>query len=92
MITYIAMDADGNKPIIAAGNFDDLKKGLDDYYAVDRTDAMCLGFNAYETKYHDDYIGHFGYVWTMINRDEKETMIDTIKVYCVDFYPLTKTN
>lgn len=91
-VTYVAMDADGHKPIMTADNFDDLKKGLDEYYAVDRTDAECLGFTPYVTKYPEDYEGHFGYKWTQIIRDEKFPQIDTIKVYCVDYFPLTKIN
>ena len=91
-VTYVAMEADGYKPIVTANDFESLKKGLDEYYAVDRTDAVCLGFTPYETKYPDDYMGHYGYSWTMINHDIKETLIDTIKVYCVDFFPLTRLN
>jgi hypothetical protein len=90
-VTYVALDPDG-RPIVTANEFDDLKKGLDEYYAVDRTDAINLGFTIYETKYPDDYMGYFGYKWTMIIRDEKIPQIDTIKVYCVDFFPLTKIN
>jgi len=88
-VTYVAIDADG-RPIVTAETFDDLKKGLDEYYAVDRTDAICLGFTPYVTKYGDDYQGHYGYKWTMIIRDEKIIQIDTIKVYCVEFFPKTR--
>jgi hypothetical protein len=63
---------------------------LDEYDAVDRTDAICLGFTPYVTKYGDDYQGHYGYKWTMIIRDEKIIQIDTIRVYCVEFFPKTK--
>jgi hypothetical protein len=89
-VTYVAMEADGHKPIVTAETFDDLKKGLDEYYAVDRTDAICLGFTPYVTKYPDDYQGHYGYKWTMIIRDEKIIQIDTIRVYCVEFFPTTR--
>lgn len=89
-VTYVAMEADGHKPIVTANNFIDIRKGLDEYYAVDRTDAVCLGFTDYVTKYPDDYMGHFGYSWTMTTHDVKETLIDTIKVYCVEFFPLTR--
>lgn len=91
-VTYVAMDVDGYKPIMTAETFDDLRKGLDDYYAVDRTDAKCLGFFPYETKYPDSYEGQFQYTWTHIVRDEKFPQLDIIKVYCVDFFPLTKIN
>ena len=89
-VTYVAMEADGYKPIVTANDFDHLKKGLDEYYAVDRTDAVCLGFTPYKTKYPDDYMGHYLYTWTMITHDIKETLTDTIKVYCVEFFPYTK--
>ena len=89
-VTYVAMDVDGYKPIMTAETFEDLKKGLDDYYAIDRTDAKCLGFTAYNTKYPDSYEGYYEYEWTQIIRDEKTTEKDTIRVYCVDFYPETK--
>ena len=89
-VTYVAMEADGYKPIVTANDFDHLKKGLDEYNAVDRTDAVCLGFTPYKTKYPDDYMGHYVYTWTMITHDIKETLTDTIKVYCVEFFPYTK--
>ena len=89
-VTYVAMEADGHKPIVTANDFDHLRKGLDEYYAVDRTDAVCLGFTDYVTKYPDDYMGHYVYTWTMITHDIKETLTDTIKVYCVEFFPLTR--
>jgi len=86
------MDVDGYKPIMTADTFIDLKVGLDDYYGVGRTDAMCLGFSPYETKYPDSYEGHYTYKWTQIVRDEKILQLDVIKVFCVDFFPLTKIN
>ena len=89
-VIYVAMDVDGYKPIMTAETFEDLKKGLDEYYAVDRTDAQCLGFTPYDTKYPDSYEGHYTYTFTMILHDQKETITDTIRVYCVDFYPETK--
>jgi hypothetical protein len=48
-VTYVALNEWG-KPIMSASTFNDLRKGLDDYYAVDRTDAKCLGFIPYESK------------------------------------------
>ena len=58
-VTYIAT-SDG-VPIVSASTFDNLRKGLDDYYAIDRTPAKCLGFVPYETKYPDEYEGHYTY-------------------------------
>ncbi len=89
-VTWIAI-LDG-KPIVSAGTSEDLRKGLDEYYAVDRTDAKCLGFVHYDSKYPDEYEGHYSYSYTMILRDVKHTEIDTVKVYCVDYYPKTTYN
>ena len=89
-VTYVAMDVDGYKPIMTAASFEELRKGLDDYYAVDRTTSKCLGFNIYNTKYPDSYEGYYEYEWVNIIRDEKIIERDLIKVYCVDFWPETK--
>ena len=89
-VTYIAMDADGNRPIMSADNFDDLKRGVDEYYAVDKTDTICTGFVIYETKYPDDYMGYWGYICKTTTHGIETTYIDTIKVYCIEFYPETK--
>ena len=89
-VTYVAINGDGDQPIMTAASFEDLRKGLDDYYAVDRTDAQCLGFVPYNTKYPDSYEGHYTYSYTMILHNQKETELDVIKVYCVDFWPETK--
>lgn len=87
-VTYVALNE--GEPIVSASTFDDLRKGLDDYYAVDRTDAQCLGFVPYETKYPDEYEGHYTYTYTSIVRDQKTTELDVIKVYCIDYFPHTK--
>ena len=84
-VTYIAI-SDG-VPIVSASTFDDLRKGLDDYYAVDRTDAKCLGFVPYETKYPDEYEGHYTYSYP--SHDEESTELDVVKVYCINYYPHT---
>ncbi len=86
-VTWIAI-LDG-KPIVSAGTSEDLRKGLDEYYAVDRTDAKCLGFIPYQSKFPDEYEGNYSYSYTMILRDVKHTEIDTVKVYCIDYYPQT---
>jgi hypothetical protein len=90
-VTYVAI-GDSGQPIMTAESFDNLRKGLDDYYAVESTEAKCLGFVPYNTKYPDSYEGHFTYSYTMILHDEKITELDVIKVYCVDYFPLTKIN
>jgi len=84
-VTYIALDSDGERPIVTAGNFEDLRAGLDEYYGTERFDAECLGFFPYESKYPDAYEGHFKYRATYPSGVE----VDQIKVYCVDFFPLT---
>jgi hypothetical protein len=89
-VTYIAMDADGNRPIMSADNFDDLKRGVDEYYVVDKTDTICTGFVNYETKYPDDYMGHWGYICKTTTHGIETTYVDAIKVYCIEFYPETK--
>ena len=88
-VTYVAMNKDGNKPIMSAATFEDLRKGLDEYYSVDKTDAECLGFTTYESKYGDEYEGYYKYKWYMLIHDKLEEYIDEIKVYCVEFYPYT---
>ena len=87
-VTYVALNKYG-KPITSASTFDDLRKALDEYYAVDGTDAQCLGFVPYETKYPDDYEGYYTYSWTSIIHNEKTTELDVIKVYCIEYYPHT---
>jgi hypothetical protein len=91
-VTYVAMDVDGYKPIMTAESFEDLKKGLDDYYAVDRTDAECVGWFPYNPKYPDSYEGQYQYRWTHVIKNEKILELDVIKVYCVDFFPETRVN
>ena len=90
-VTYVAMDNDGNRPIVTADSYDNLKKGLDEYYAIDNeyNEAECLGFTIYNTKYPDQYEGYYQYKWYMTVNGEKEEYIDKIKVYCIDFYPHT---
>ena len=87
-VTYVAVTEDSGQPIMTAESFDNLRKGLDDYYAIESTDAKCLGFVPYNTKYPDSYEGHFTYSYTMITYGEKSTELDVIKVYCVDYFPL----
>ena len=84
-VTYVAV-SDG-APIVSAGTFDDLRKALDKYYAVGKTDAQCLGFVPYNTKYPDEYEGHYTYSYP--SHDEKSTDLDVVKVYCINYYPHT---
>lgn len=88
-VTFIAMNADGNVPITTADSFDNLRKALDAYYAVDRGEAECLGFYPYHSKYPDDYEGYYEYKYHMIFRDKVEVNLDKVKVYCVEYYPHT---
>jgi hypothetical protein len=91
-VTYIAMDHDGNKPIMSASTFEDLRAGLDDYYGCDNRGGKCLGFTPYVSKYPDEYEGYYQYEVSMIHsgRDQEPTeYVDTVKVYCIDYYPHT---
>lgn len=87
-VTYVALEEYG-KPITSASTFEDLRKALDEYYAVDRTDAQCLGFIPYNTKYPDEYEGYYSYSYSTMIKDIKRTDIDIIKVYCIEYYPHT---
>jgi hypothetical protein len=91
-VTYVAIDNDGEKPILSAGSLKDLKSGLDHYYAIGRDDNECLGFYPYESKYPDEYEGYYEYKVKRIysGRDEKPIEeINMVKVYSVNFYPHT---
>ena len=88
-VTYVAMDTDGNKPIMSADSFDNLKLGLDDYYGCDGRGGECLGFTPYISKYPDEYEGHYQYKVNMIQYEKPIEYIDTVKVYCIDFHPHT---
>jgi hypothetical protein len=76
-VTYVAL-SHYDKPIVTAHTFDDLKLGIDEYFG-----AGHLEWIPYDSKYPDDYEGHFKY------KDDNGD-IETVKVYCVDFYPETK--
>ena len=86
-VTYIAMN--DYKPILSASSFEEIKKGLDDYYGVDKGQAECLGFTPYDTKYPDDYEGYYSYSYTIKQYDKEINNIDVVKIYCVDYYPYT---
>jgi hypothetical protein len=90
-VTYVAI-LNGYKPIMTASTLDELKGGLDDYYAVgSKGEAECWGFDPSESKYPDldDYQGCFTYAWKNVTRDEVMVIKDKVKVYCVDYYPHT---
>ncbi len=78
-VTYVALSHWG-KPIATAHTFDDLKAGIDEYFGEGKNQ---LEWIPYDSKYPDDYEGHFKY------KDDNGD-IETVKVYCVDFYPETK--
>lgn len=90
-VTYVAIDyeKDGYKPLTTASTFEDLRLALDEYYAVGRGEAECLGFFPYNSKYPDDYEGYYEYRWRMPTRDGVEEYTDTVKVYCLEYYPHT---
>jgi len=79
-VTYVAL-SHYDKPIVTAHTFDDLKLGIDEYFG-DGKDH--LEWIPYDSKYPDDYEGHFKY------EDDNGGDVETVKVYCVDFYPETK--
>ena len=89
-VTYVALDKDGNKPIMTANTFENLLKGLNDHYGIGKDEgAECLGFRPYNTKYPDDYEGYYEYKYSMKVYDISVEYIDQIKVYCVDYHPRT---
>lgn len=86
-VTYLAVDSDGNKPLITASTFEDLRLALDDYYGVGVSESVkCLGFTPYQTKYPEEYEGYYEYEFPW----EGEILKDKVKVYCLEYYPYTK--
>ena len=91
-VTWVAMNSDGNRPIISADSFENLKAGLDDYYGCDGKGGEYLEFKPYYCKYPSEYQGCFTYKSTMYHSDkdqEPTVYIDEIKVYCIEFWPYT---
>lgn len=87
---YLACDYDDRFPIISADSFQNLRLALDDYCGADeRKQATCKGFFPYHSKYPSDYEGYFEYECF---KNPEETYTDKFRVYCVEFYPLTKIN
>jgi hypothetical protein len=89
-VTYVAVGADGCKPIASAETLESLKLGLDEYYGVVIGMAKCLNWNPFDSKYPDNYEGHYEYEWFNVVCDDVKVEIDIVKVYCIDFYPETK--
>jgi hypothetical protein len=86
-VTYVAVSEWG-KPIITAHTQEDLKAGLDKYYGIG-TDPTTkyLEWIPYDSKYPDEYEGCYKYECDEGNGD---IVTETVKVYCIDFYPTTK--
>ena len=49
-----------------------------------------MGWYPFDSKYPDDYEGHYEYEWKNVVRDEVYLQVDIIRVYCIDFFPETK--
>ena len=91
-VTYIAMDCDGLRQIMTADSMENLRAGLDDYYGVHDTNAECLGFEPYYSKYPSEFEGTIKYKYSMVHsgRDLEATeYIDELRIYCIDFWPHT---
>jgi hypothetical protein len=89
-VTYVAVLTDGCKPIVSADTLESLKLGLDEYYGVVIGVAKCISWNPFNSKYPDDYEGYYEYEWINEAHNNIEVETDTVKVYCIDFYPETK--
>lgn len=77
-----------HKPVVTAHTWTDLIVGLDDYYGVGRDPKVKkLDWHPYNSKWPDDYEGHFEYEVDDYNGG---TEIEKVNVFCVDFYPHTK--
>ena len=85
-VTYVAQVH--HKPVVTAHTWTDLIVGLDDYYGVGRDPKVKkLDWHPYNSKWPDDYEGHFEYEVDDYNGG---TEIEKVNVFCVDFYPHTK--
>ena len=91
-VTYLACDYEDKFPVVSADSFDNLRLALDDYCgANERNSGKCLGFTPYNTKYPDDYEGHYEYECCYEGNDwNGGTYIEKFRVYCIEFYPKTK--
>lgn len=84
-VTYLAMDEE-NIPLVSAATFEDLRKGLDEYFGIGKDkSAKHMGWFPYETKYGGEYEGHHEYFWMFGD----EPMNEKVRVFCIDFYPHT---
>jgi hypothetical protein len=86
-LTYVAVSEWG-KPIITAHTQEDLKAGLDEYYGIG-TDpkAKYLDWTHYDSKYPDEFEGSYRYEVDDFNGGLE---LETVNVYCIEFYPHTK--
>ena len=84
--TYVAVL--NSKPIATAFTFKDLLLGVDEYYGIGiDPKAECLGFCPYDSKYPDEYEGYLTY---RTDNQDGGTEEESVYVYCVDFYPVTR--
>jgi hypothetical protein len=89
--TYLACDYEDGFPIITADSFENIREALDDYCGADhRNIGKYIDFHIYETKYPNDYMGYMEYECLESRSDSSKTFISKFKIYCLEFYPLTK--
>jgi hypothetical protein len=90
-VTYLACDYEEGFPIITADSFENIKEALGDYCGDDhRNTGKYIDFHIYETKYPNDYMGYMEYECCLNGKDWDKTYISKFKIYCLEFYPLTK--
>ncbi len=86
-VMYIAISQYG-KPIASAHTLSDLKAGLDKYYEIGTDpNAKYLDWTPYVSKYPDDFEGSYRYEVDDFNGGLE---LETVNVYCIDFYPETR--
>ena len=84
-VTYLALDEE-KMPIVSADTFDNLKRGVDDYFGIGQDPkARYLGYTPYSSKYPDPYEGYWEYEVTYRDQPEREK----VHILCIDFYPHT---
>ena len=86
-VTYVALSHWG-KPIVTAHTLSDLKAGLDDYYGIGKDPkAKYLDWAPHDSKYPDEFEGSYRYEVDDFNGGLE---LETVNVYCIEFYPTTK--
>ena len=89
--TYLACDYEDGFPIITADSFENIRKALDEYCGADHRDlAKFISYKPYETKYPSEYEGDMEYLCCESGSDWSKTFNCKFKIYCIEFYPLTK--